>query len=74
VVWELDYRGELGFLGQARAQEHVRELHVHDGWRYFIRGWAEVLAEVFELPLGRERLDEVARAAEPFRPEAAEAG
>jgi shikimate 5-dehydrogenase len=68
VVWELNYRGRLDFLGQARAQERVRDLRVHDGWRYFVHGWAEVLAVVFDLPVGPERLDELAAAAEPFRP------
>ena len=49
VVWELNYRGELDFLHQARAQEEVRELQVHDGWPYFIYGWTAVIEEVFDI-------------------------
>jgi shikimate 5-dehydrogenase len=32
VVWELNYRGDLTFLHQARAQQATRDLHVYDGW------------------------------------------
>jgi len=49
VVWELNYRGELDFLHQARAQEEARELQVHDGWPYFIYGWTAVIEEVFDI-------------------------
>jgi len=49
VVWELNYRGELDFLHQARAQEQERSLAVHDGWPYFIYGWTAVIEEVFDL-------------------------
>src|SRR5690606_11218648 len=50
-VWEFNYRGTLEFLHQARAQEQSRSLHVVDGWRYFIHGWSQVVADVFELEL-----------------------
>jgi hypothetical protein len=33
IVWDLNYRGDLRFLSQARAQQHERSLHVDDGWR-----------------------------------------
>jgi shikimate dehydrogenase len=52
VVWELNYRGELGFLHQARAQSGLR---VHDGWLYFLYGWAHVIGEVFALDITPER-------------------
>ncbi len=51
VVWELNYRGELEFLRQARAQTRERGLQVEDGWTYFIHGWTRVIAEVFHLDL-----------------------
>jgi shikimate dehydrogenase len=51
VVWDLNYRGELEFLRQARAQAGARSLTVEDGWRYFIHGWSEVIAEVFDMEL-----------------------
>jgi shikimate 5-dehydrogenase len=48
-AWELNYRGELAFLRQARAQETARSLHVEDGWLYFLHGWLQAIAEVFHL-------------------------
>lgn len=51
LVWELNYRGELDFLHQARRQAGARDLHVEDGWRYFIHGWTCVIEEVFDLEL-----------------------
>jgi shikimate dehydrogenase len=68
VVWELNYRGELRFLEQARRQEDDRRLEIHDGWRYFLHGWTEVIAEVFHRELTPERFDRLAEAAEPYRP------
>jgi shikimate 5-dehydrogenase len=49
IVWELNYRGELVFLDQARAQEAERHLQIEDGWTYFIHGWTRVIAEVFHI-------------------------
>jgi shikimate 5-dehydrogenase len=70
VVWELNYRGTLDFLRQARRQERERSLRVHDGWRYFLHGWTEVIAEVFAISLTPELFAALAEAAEPFRPPA----
>lgn len=49
LVWELNYRGELQFLQQARRQAERQRLHVEDGWVYFIHGWTRVIAEVFHI-------------------------
>jgi shikimate 5-dehydrogenase len=68
VVWELNYRGDLHFLQQARRQQELRRLEIHDGWRYFLHGWSEVIAEVFGLTLTAERFERLAAAAEPQRP------
>jgi shikimate dehydrogenase len=68
VVWELNYRGNLHFLEQARWQQDARRLEIHDGWRYFLHGWSEVIAEVFHLELTPERFDRLAEAAESRRP------
>jgi shikimate dehydrogenase len=68
LVWELNYRGELRFLEQARSQEGDWGLEIHDGWRYFLHGWTEVIAEVFHLELTPELFDRLAEAAEPERP------
>ena len=48
-AWEFNYRGDLVFLEQARAQEQTRQLHVEDGWLYFIHGWTRAIAEVFDV-------------------------
>lgn len=68
IVWELNYRGELRFLAQAKAQAEHRQLDVQDGWRYFLHGWAEHIAEVFDLDLSPAQFAELAAVSEPFRP------
>jgi shikimate dehydrogenase len=67
TVWDLNYRGDLGFLRQARRQAAGRGLRLHDGWRYFLHGWAEVVAEVYGLDLTPPWFDRLAAAAAPFR-------
>ena len=52
LVWELNYRGEREFLRQAQAQAGVRNLTIEDGWMYFVHGWTQVIAEIFQLDLG----------------------
>ena len=47
-AWELNYRGDLVFLRQARAAAVHRPLTVEDGWVYFLHGWTRVIAEVFD--------------------------
>ena len=59
-VWEFNYRGSLEFLQQARAQQRARELLVEDGWRYFVHGWSQVVADVFAIPMPRETVQELA--------------
>ena len=54
VVWDLNYRGELVFLDQARAQTERRDLTIVDGWTYFIHGWTQVIAEVFHITIGTD--------------------
>jgi shikimate 5-dehydrogenase len=65
VVWDLNYRGELVFLDQARRQETSRQLRIEDGWTYFLHGWTQVIAEVFhtDIPTAGptfDRLSEIA--------------
>ena len=67
VVWELNYRGELDFLRQARRQERARDLTVEDGWLYFLHGWSEVIAEVFHVELTPERFELLSAEAEAIR-------
>lgn len=61
IVWDLNYRGELIFLDQARAQKTSRNLQIVDGWTYFIHGWTQVIAEVFHvaIPPAGPRFDEI---------------
>ncbi|WP_182086502.1 shikimate dehydrogenase [Aureimonas sp. ME7] len=62
VVWDLNYRGDLVFLAQARLQAESRRLQVEDGWTYFLYGWSQVIAEVFaiDIPPTGPRFDEIA--------------
>jgi shikimate dehydrogenase len=69
VVWELNYRGELEFLRQARAQAAERDLTVEDGRTYFIHGWASVMEEVFERPISDAELAILAKEAGAARPQ-----
>jgi len=63
LVWELNYRGELNFLRQAEHQASSCNLTIEDGWVYFLHGWTQVIAQVFQLNLTPElfaQLDKVA--------------
>lgn len=66
-VWEFNYRGSLEFLYQARAQAGARALTVVDGWRYFIHGWSQVVAEVFDLHLDAHTVERLADGAKAAR-------
>ena len=62
-VWEFNYRGALDFMHQALNQKERRNLVVEDGWIYFIHGWTQVMAEVFDIEISAgdiPRLSEVA--------------
>lgn len=66
LAWDFNYRGDLVFLDQARAQQQSRNVHVVDGWLYFIHGWTRVIAEVFHIDIPThgpafERLSRIAR-------------
>jgi shikimate 5-dehydrogenase len=66
IAWDFNYRGDLEFLRQARAEEKSRGLRVQDGWIYFVHGWTRVIAEVFAVKIptsGPEfnRLNRIAR-------------
>jgi shikimate 5-dehydrogenase len=67
VAWELNYRGELDFLRQARAQASERRLRVEDGWLYFLHGWTTVIADVFDVELTPERFERLRATAEAIR-------
>jgi shikimate 5-dehydrogenase len=68
IAWDLNYRGDLVFLDQARAQNKDRALQIEDGWTYFLHGWTQVIAEVFRIDIPAkgpafEALSDIARSA-----------
>jgi shikimate 5-dehydrogenase len=65
VAWDLNYRGDLVFLDQARAEG----AHLEDGWVYFLHGWTQVIAEVFDvvIPTAGPRFDELGAIASAAR-------
>ena len=68
-AWEFNYRGNLVFLEQARAQQAARGLHIEDGWVYFLHGWTRVIADVFEreIPTRGPHFEELGRIAAQSR-------
>jgi shikimate dehydrogenase len=64
LVWELNYRGELTFMKQAIAQKESKNLHVEDGWKYFIHGWTQVISEVFHINISQDKLRKLSEIAE----------
>lgn len=67
VVWDFNYRGSLEFLHRAREQQRQRGLRVHDGWRYFVHGWSQVVADVFDIPMPAATVAELAQVAATSR-------
>jgi shikimate 5-dehydrogenase len=61
VAWDLNYRGDLVFLEQARASG----VRAEDGWVYFLHGWTQVIAEVLgvEIPTSGAVFDALDRLA-----------
>jgi shikimate 5-dehydrogenase len=51
LAWDLNYRGDLLFLDRAEEQSDRQALHTFDGWNYFLHGWTQVIAEVFEIAI-----------------------
>ena len=69
LVWEFNYRGDLLFLRQAKAQESARNLTIEDGWTYFVHGWTRGVADVFDvdIPTQGSDFDELSRIAARVR-------
>lgn len=68
LAWELNYRGELDFLHQARRQAAEQDLKVEDGWVYFLHGWTSVIAEVFDVTIDQATFAALDEAASDVRP------
>jgi shikimate 5-dehydrogenase len=60
IAWELNYRGELGFMYQAGTQSEARQVRVEDGWLYFLHGWTQVIAQVYHLEIVGDLFDRLA--------------
>jgi len=67
IAWDLNYRGELDFLRQARRQQAVRHLRVEDGWLYFLHGWTQVISHVLDLPIDSVLFDRLGAEAASLR-------
>jgi len=69
IAWDFNYRGDLLFLDQARAQAKQRQLRIEDGWVYFLHGWQRVIAEVFQanIPTSGPVFDEMSALAAAAR-------
>lgn len=66
-VWDFNYRGSLEFLHQARGQAERNALILEDGWRYFVRGWSQVVGDVFDVAMPPERVAQLSAAAAAAR-------
>lgn len=68
-AWDFNYRGNLVFLDQARAQAKQRQFVIEDGWVYFLHGWTRVIAEVFgvDIPVSGPMFDGMSRIAKEAR-------
>lgn len=67
IAWDLNYRGDLVFLGTAGGQSD-RGVRIEDGWTYFVHGWLQAVREVFHVDVptagpGFDRLSAIARSA-----------
>lgn len=68
-AWDYNYRGEFTFLKQAVRSEGT--ITTVDGWTYFILGWTQVIAEVFQVDIPTEGplLDDLSEIAAQHRRE-----
>ncbi|MEW5826084.1 MAG: shikimate dehydrogenase [Candidatus Bipolaricaulota bacterium] len=68
-AWDFNYRGDLLFLAQARGQSARRQIHVEDGWVYFLHGWTRVISAVFhiQIPTQGPAFDALSSAAREVR-------
>lgn len=67
IAWDLNYRGDLGFLRQAERQRSERGLSIEDGWEYFIIGWAVIVGMVYDTPMDGDRIKMLERTADKIR-------
>lgn len=70
VAWDLNYRGDLGFLRCATAQSGSREVMALDGWNYFVRNWFECLMRLAGQVPSTSRFERFCRASDSVRRQA----
>ena len=66
-AWDFNYRGSLEFLGQAARQSGRRNLHVEDGWTYFIHGWSQAIMEALHIDLSAGEIETLSGIAADLR-------
>ena len=64
LAWDLNYRGDLTFLHQARSQG----VPTIDGWDYFLAGWCAALTTIAGRSFTNGLLNAFAETARPLRP------
>jgi shikimate dehydrogenase len=64
IAWDLNYRGELSFLAQARQQG----ARAADGWECFLHGWSQTMSRVYRFSLTSELFAAMRREVEALRP------
>jgi shikimate 5-dehydrogenase len=67
IAWELNYRGERRFMGQAQQQAQSRGVAVEEGWYYFLLGWSTVISYVYGVDITAERFRRFAAISEQIR-------
>lgn len=70
IAWDLNYRGDLRFLHQARAQHRSNGVQVLDGWDYFLRNWYVCLQRLANHEPSEYRFEQFYKASEFLRPKA----
>ena len=51
----------------AQAQAAARDLRVVDGWDYFLHGWKEAIAEVFQIVIDDGTFGQMGKIAAAYR-------
>lgn len=67
TAWDLNYRGDLGFLRQAKQQEMEQKLSVQDGWDYFVIAWAMVVSMVYNIDIDDKKTERLSQMAAEIR-------
>ena len=69
IAWDFNYRGNLIFLSQARSQKQSQNITVIDGWDYFVIGWSQVIADIFniEIPTSGTLYEVLSKQAKEYR-------